>query len=623
MNTQKLLAPKNKITLISGLLILSAFLSKWLLSADSYFQVALMIAGIIGVLPIAIQAFQALKVKVISIDLLVTLAVTGAFVIKNYEEAAIVSFLFLFGSYLEQRTIQKTRSAIQDLVEMMPETALRYVDEGEYEEVDLWDVDPGNILLVRTGDYLPVDGKVLEGEAYVNESSLTGEPALISKHSGSPVFAGTLLEDGSLHIQAEQVGEDTTFGKIIELIEDAQDSKSDTERFIDRFAKYYTPIVLVLSIVLYLFTRDLELAITALVLGCPGALVIGVPVSYVAGIGNGARHGVLLKGSEVIHDLANTSLMAFDKTGTLTVGEPEVDQIKLYGKDQEKIINYLVSVEAQTNHPLAYAITRHFSDVTPQKVENLENIRGKGIKAFINHEEILVGNETLMKEHHVVFSDQMQVDYQDLSVSGHSVVMLAINKELQLILGIKDQLRPNLKSHLDELKQQGVKEFAILSGDQPAAVKELQKELNISQSYGGILPQEKAEIIKEFQTNGETVCFVGDGINDSPSLALADVGIAMGSGTDVAIETSDVVLMHSDFDHLNHAVGLAKAIRSNMRQNIIIALGTVLFLLWSLFFTDWLTMSIGMLVHEGSILVVILNGIRLLRYKRRSVKNKL
>ena len=298
---------------------------------------SLVIASLLGVMPIAIQAYQALRVKVVSIDVLVTIAVIGAFFIRNFEESAIVTFLFLFGAYLEQRTLNKTRSAIKELTEMAPESALKQMANGEFEEVDVDEVDVGDILLVKTGAKVPVDGTVLSGDGSINEASITGESLPVSKEKGSSVFAGTILDNGTIQIVADRVGEDTTFGKIIELVEEAQDSKSEAERFIDRFSKYYTPAVLLLGILVWVFSRNLELAITILVLGCPGALVIGVPVSNVAGIGNGARHGVLLKGSEVIGDFSRLDTIVFDKTGTLTAGNPSVAEKKYYGDNIERL----------------------------------------------------------------------------------------------------------------------------------------------------------------------------------------------------------------------------------------------------------------------------------------------
>ncbi|HOK50071.1 MAG TPA: HAD-IC family P-type ATPase, partial [Sedimentibacter sp.] len=279
-----ILSRKNLITVLNGILLIQAFFGHYVLKSEEIAVTSLVFASVLGLAPIAIQAYQALRVKVVSIDVLVTIAVTGAFFIRNFEESAIVTFLFLFGAYLEQRTLNQTRSAIKELTEMAPESALKQMDDGEFEEVDVDEVDVGDILLVKTGAKVPVDGTVLSGEGHINEASITGESIPVSKSKGSQVYAGTILENGTLQIVADRVGEDTTFGKIIELVEEAQDSKSEAERFIDRFSKYYTPAVLVLSFIVWLFSRDIELAITILVLGCPGALVIGVPVSNVAGI---------------------------------------------------------------------------------------------------------------------------------------------------------------------------------------------------------------------------------------------------------------------------------------------------------------------------------------------------
>ena len=268
-----ILGKKNHITLVSAVLIAIAFINKWTIGNMGIFIWSLVIASVLGVAPIVIQAYQALKVKVVSIDVLVTLAVVGAFAIKNFEESAIVTFLFLFGAYLEQRTLNKTRSAIKELTQMAPESALKQMENGEFEEVEVDEVDVGDILLVKTGAKVPVDGTVLTGEGHINEASITGESVPVSKKKDSQVYAGTILENGTIQIVADRVGEDTTFGRIIELVEEAQDSKSEAERFIDRFSKYYTPAVLVLSVIVWLFSQDIELAVIILVLGCPEHLL--------------------------------------------------------------------------------------------------------------------------------------------------------------------------------------------------------------------------------------------------------------------------------------------------------------------------------------------------------------
>ncbi|NLA87603.1 MAG: heavy metal translocating P-type ATPase [Clostridiales bacterium] len=608
---------KNHITLISAILIVIAFVAELGFHHSVVFNWALIIASILGAAPIALQAFQALRVKVVSIDVLVTIAVIGAFMIKSYEESAIVTFLFLFGAYLEQRTLNKTRSAIKELTEMAPESALKQMENGEFEEVDVDEVDVGDILLVKTGAKVPVDGTVLTGEGHINEASITGEAVPVGKKEGSGVYAGTILENGTIQVVADRVGEDTTFGRIIELVEEAQDSKSEAERFIDRFSKYYTPAVLVLAVIVWFIWRDVELAITILVLGCPGALVIGVPVSNVAGIGNGARHGVLLIGSEVIQDFSKAHTIVFDKTGTLTIGNPKVADTEIYADSADNVLGYLASVESESDHPLAKAVVEYIGDTTFYTVEKTDVVKGGGIAAEVDGHRVAVGNAALMEQENVYLSEKALEDIARFEQNGNSLVLTSVDGELKALMGIRDQIRPGVKENLQRLKKLGVKNLVVLSGDNQGTVDLVARELGLTEAHGNMLPGDKSTYIEELQAKGHITAFVGDGVNDSPSLALAKIGIAMGSGTDVAIETSDVVLMNSDFSRLPHALGLAKATARNMLQNIIIAVGVVVFLLLSLFLSEWMNMSIGMLVHEASILVVILNGMRLLRYRLR------
>ncbi len=616
-----LMKNRNRLTAITGILIVLAFAAKWLFKSETAESGLLLVASLIGGFPIAATAWQALKVKVISIDLLVTLAILGAFVIQEFEESAIVAFLFLFGAYLEQRTLAKTRSAIKKLVEMVPETALRQTADGDFEEVDLDDLDEGDILLVKTGGKIPVDGEVVSGSGTANEASITGESMPLGKKPGDPVYAGTIFENGTIRIKAEKVGDETTFGKIIELVEEAQDSKSQAERLIDRFSKYYTPVVLLLAIIVGLISQDLELAVTILVLGCPGALVIGVPVSNVAGIGNGAKQGILFKGSEVITKFSKVDTIMFDKTGTLTYGDPRVSQVKKYGQGQlaEQL---LVSVEKESAHPLAKAITGYYEDLEAKEVEASQVLQGGGIVAQVAGQQVLVGNRYLLDQYHVPVTKEMEKDMEELASAGNSLVLVAVNGQLELALGLKDEIRAGVKEDLAALKKLGVKNLLLLSGDNQKTVDLVAEELGLTEAYGQLLPEDKAEFVKKRQAAGEIVAFVGDGINDSPSLARADIGIAMGSGTDVAIETSNVVLMNGSFDRIPRALALAKATRRNMIENITIALAVVAVLLVSVLASSWMNMAIGMFVHEGSILVVILNAMRLLAYRSKLQKSR-
>jgi len=613
-----ILGKKNQIALIGAILIVIGFVGELAFKREIVAVVAFAAASLLGVAPIAIQAYQALRVKVVSIDLLVTLAVIGAFLIWNLEESAIVTFLFLFGAYLEQRTLNKTRSAIKELTEMAPESALKQLDDGSFAEVAVDEVDVGDVLLVKTGAKVPVDGTVLTGEGTINEASITGESLPVEKKEQAGVYAGTILENGTLQIVADRVGEDTTFGRIIELVEEAQDSKSEAERFIDKFSRYYTPAVFLLAVAVWLISRDVELAITILVLGCPGALVIGVPVSNVAGIGNGAKHGVLLKGSEVIGDFSRVDTIVFDKTGTLTQGNPKVADQALYTDGaQDDVLALVASVEHESDHPLARAVTEHIGTGSLYPVERTDVIKGGGIVAQVAGHRVAVGNAALMEQENVSLADTVRTDIARFEQDGNSLVLAAIDGEIRLLLGIRDLVRPGVRDNLVQLKRLGVKNLIVLSGDNQGTVDRVARELGLTEAHGHMLPADKSAYIEDLTAKGHIVAFVGDGVNDSPSLALAQIGIAMGSGTDVAIETSDVVLMNSDFGRLPHALGLVKATARNMRQNILIAVGVVLFLLASLFFSDWMNMSIGMFVHEASILAVILNGMRLLRYRLR------
>ncbi len=614
-----ILRHKPQLTIISGALIAAGLVARFALHSQSAYAAAFIAASVIGVLPILIQAVQALRVRVMSIDVLVSIAVFGAFLIGSWDESAIVTFLFLVGGQIERYTLNQTRSAIGALTDMAPQSAAVRRADGTFETVPVDDVRVGDIVKVTTGDRIPVDGVVTSGTGLVNESAITGEPIPVDKAEGSSASAGTLLDDGMLTIRADTVGEDTTFGKIIELVENAQDSKSREERFIDRFATYYTPAVLVTAVIVGLVTRRVDLAITMLVLGCPGALVIGVPVSNMAGIGNGARHGVLIKGSEVMHRLSSADTFVFDKTGTITVGMPQVMDVRRYDDSvapaPDDATRYLVGVEAQSQHPLAKAIVRHFDDVPTPQVDEVSVVTGGGIRAVHDEHRILVGSPRFLETEGVELGPTARADAAELESHGDSLVAVALDGRIRLMLGVRDRLRPGTADGIRNLRRLGARNIVVLSGDNQRAVDLMTAGLGLDRAVGGMLPDEKAAYISRLRDEGHRVVFVGDGINDSPSLALADVGIAMGNGTDVAIDTSDVVLADSDFSRLPHAYGLAKRTVRNMRENIAIAVGTVALLLSSLVLTSWLTMAVGMFVHEASVLAVILNGMRLLRYR--------
>ncbi|ARJ71953.1 heavy metal translocating P-type ATPase [Latilactobacillus sakei] len=612
-------AVKNQTALAVGVLIAVAYGWYWLGGPVVVMQGLLLVASVLGVAPILMQAYQALKVKVVSIDLLVTIAVIGAFVIGEYNESAIVTFLFLFGSYLEQRTLKKTRESIRSLSEMAPQTAQVVADDGTVTAVDVDDVAIGDHVLVKAGGQVPVDGTVITGSAFVNEASITGEAQLVKKEVGASVYSGAIVDNGTLTVVANQVGDDTTFAQIVELVEEAQDSKSPAEKFIDRFATYYTPAVLVLALVVGLITRDFKLAITILVLGCPGALVIGAPVSIVAGIGNGAKNGVLIKGGEVVNTMAGIDTMVFDKTGTLTKGETAVAQVVNYAADEATVLKLAAAVEKQSDHPLALAVVSYAQQqglTALPIVTHIETLKGLGVKAQVGEQLVRIGRAQLLTDAGIIINKQQRAVIEASQRAGQSTVLVAIDQTLALIIGIADTVKPEAKAALARLRKAGVKNLVMLTGDNEQTAAAIAREVGITEFHANLLPAEKVDYLKTYQAKGQKVAFIGDGINDSPSLALADIGIAMGSGTDVAIETSDIVLMQSTLSEVVYADYLTKATARNTVQNIVIAVGTVALLLLGLIL-GYVQMASGMFVHEISILVVILNAMRLIRFKVR------
>ncbi|WP_057811723.1 heavy metal translocating P-type ATPase [Furfurilactobacillus siliginis] len=604
----------NNITLATGFLIAGGFILKWL-QQTAVSSVFLIIASVIAATPIIMRAWAALRLKTIGIELLVSIAVVGAFVIGEYDESAIVTFLFLFGAYLENKTLAKTRQSIKSLTEMAPTTANVVSEDGTVVSTDVDLVDKGDIVLVKTGDQIPVDGVITDGTAYVNEASVTGEARLVAKGMSDTVFAGTMVDNGSIFMEATKVGDDTTFAKIIELVEEAQDVKSPAEKFIDRFATYYTPAVLVIALLVWVGFRDFRLAITVLVLGCPGALVIGAPVSNVAGIGNGAKHGVLIKGGDVINTFSHVDTLVFDKTGTLTQGKTAVSKVITYG-DATVALAAATALEKNSTHPLgqalvSYAQTQGWSEQA--KISDVDVIKGQGIKAHVDDEILVVGNQLLMATSHIMIDADQQDDINALQAAGNSIILIAMNQQLIALVGVTDIIRPDVATSLQALKATGVKRTIMLTGDNTVTAQAIGQQAGIDEVHAEMLPADKAAFVKGLQETGAIVAFVGDGINDSPSLATADIGIAMGSGTDVAVDTSDVVLMQSSFPELVHAYGLAKKTVGNTRMNIVIAVGTVALLLFGLL-AGVIYMASGMFVHEASILVVILNAMRLLSY---------
>lgn len=608
---------RNHIMTIAGVLIVLGLLAPRIGYA-SYRDPALIMATLIAVVPIAIRAFQALRMKAFSIELLVTIAVTGALYIHEYTESSIVTFLFLFGAYLEARTLEKTRSSLKKLIDMAPREA-DVIRDGETLTIPVEEVVIGDRIIIRSGGKVPVDGSIIAGKASLNEAAITGESVPASKGPEDKVYSGTIVDTGYLEIIAEKVGDDTTFAKIIELVEEAQESKSKTQKFLDKFANYYTPSVVVLAIVVFGLTGNLHVAITFLVVACPGALVIGAPVSTVAGIGNGAKNGVLLKGGEVMDRLSKVDTIVFDKTGTLTIGKPEVTDIKTFlNVETDKLLGLVAMAETISEHHLGQTIVREAN----QRNLNLDGeilsgevIKGNGIRAQVDGRELAIGNRMLMDSENVQVSDEIAAYAVQREKAGNTAIFAAVDGQIAGIFSIADQIREDAPQALADLRKNGIKKMVMLTGDNKHTAELVANVLGLDEFHAELLPENKVEYVKKLKTAGHVVAMAGDGINDAPAIATADIGLAMGEGgTDVSMETADVVLMADKLMQFSHAYALAKATVLNMKQNTFIAVAVVFILLAGVL-ADRVHLASGMFIHEASILVVILNAMRLIGFK--------
>jgi Cd2+/Zn2+-exporting ATPase len=578
----------------------------------------LIAASVVAGAPIAYRALMALRYRTFSIDLLVTIAVIGALIIGEYVESAVVAFLFLFGAYLEQRSLERTRTSIRELVEATPSRALLLQDGNEV-EVDVDEITEGDIVLVKTGDSLPVDGSIIEGEGHVQQAAITGEPVPVRRSVGDEVFAGTTLENGYLKVRASKVGDDTTYAQIIELVEDAQDAKAPRQQFLDRFAAVYTPLISVAAVVFGLVTQNVELALTFLVIACPGALVIATPVAIVAGIGNGAKRGVIFKGGDAVERLAKVDTIVLDKTGTLTQGAPQLTGVTSLSGFEDELLELAASLEQASEHPLARAIVAaaQSRNLTLSDPEQVEITRGVGISGLVNGKTVTIGSSRSLDGMSV--SDSLIWEAAAAESSGATVSYVVADGQILGYVTIADQLRAGAKEAIASLHRGGIDRVVLLTGDNPRAASHVANIAGIDEFHAQLLPEDKVDHVQLLIDEGANVAMVGDGLNDAPALASADVGIAMGAGTDVSVETADVVLAGNRLDQLAHAQRLARKTVRLMTQNTVIALGTVALLLLGVVF-ERVGMSIGMLVHEASVLAVILNALRLTRWEPKDVE---
>ncbi|WP_292234091.1 heavy metal translocating P-type ATPase [Mesorhizobium sp.] len=588
---------------------------------------AFLAALAVGLLPVASRALAAARAGTpFSIETLMTIAAVGAVVIGASEEAAAVVFLFLVGELLEGVAAGRARASIRSLATLVPKTA--YVERnGAVEEVPAASLSVGATILVRPGDRIAADGEIVEGDSAVDEAPVTGESVPVRKQAGDAVFAGTINADAVLRVRVTAAAADNTIARVVKLVEEAQESKAPTERFIDRFSKYYTPAVLVLGALVAVlpplvagasWSEWIYKGLAILLIGCPCALVISTPAAIAAALSAGARRGLLIKGGAILEALGSIDAMALDKTGTLTEGKPRVTDIIAIGRSEANLLSMAAALETGSSHPLALAILdKAKADKVPvPAASEAFALRGKGVAGKVGGKEIFLGSPAAAAERITLSPEQLRriAAFND---EGKAVSVLIAAGEPAGIIAMRDEPRADAQSGLAALRAAGV-EPVMLTGDNRRTAVTIAKDLGLPM-HAEMLPQDKQRIVRELRAAGKKVAKVGDGINDAPALAAADVGIAMGGGTDVALETADAAVLHGRVGDLAAMIELSRQALSNIHQNIAVALGLkAVFLVTTIAGITGLWPAI--LADTGATVVVTANAMRMLAWQPRAAR---
>jgi Cd2+/Zn2+-exporting ATPase len=569
---------------------------------------------IIGGYPILKSAIKALLIPDLNVDTLVSIAAIAATSVGAYQEAATVIFIMLLGEFLEYLTVGKARKAIASLIQLSPKTAWVRREDREV-QVPIEEVKAKEVVIVKPGERIPVDGKIISGCSSINQSMLTGESIPVDKGMGDRVYCGTINESGSCEIETTQVAEDTKLAQIKRLILEAQAEKSPTQRIMDRFARYFIPAILLIALATFLITGEPIRAITILIVACPCALVLGTPTAVVAAIGNAARQGILIKGGEYLEQMGRLKTLLMDKTGTLTHGKPKVAEMKAFnGVDAKGVLYWAAIAEKRSEHPLARAITEKADEIglTIPHPEVFENFRGKGVKAKRDSRTIIVGRAEWLAGEGIEIPDSVKELLKTKESEGMTSLLVSLDGRLLGTVSISDTLRKRAKATIDKIRGEGVSEIWMLTGDSEQVANRIGNELGIRYE-ARLLPEDKVRRVKEWKRKGQVVAMVGDGVNDAPALAAADIGIAMGAvGTDVAIETADIALMTDELEKIPTVIRLSRKALRVIKENLVFALvfNTTMVILSA---QGWVTMILGAIVHQASSLLVILNSMRLLR----------
>lgn len=630
IETKEPFVKRNWNLLVSLFLIILALGSQVVNGEDALLTEGLFIlAIIIGGFSLFKEGFSDLLKLNFSMESLMTIAIIGAAIIGEWTEGSIVVILFAISEALERFSMDKARQSIRSLMDIAPKEALIRRNNVE-QMINVSKIEVGDIMIIKPGQKIAMDGQVIKGHSSVNQAAITGESVPIEKNINDDIFAGTINEEGALEVKVTKHVNDTTIAKIIHLVEEAQGERAPAQAFVDKFAKYYTPTIMVIAALIVIvpplfFNGDwntwLYQGLSLLVVGCPCSLVISTPVSIVSAIGNSAKNGVLVKGGIYLEEIGGLKAIAFDKTGTLTKGTPTVtDFTTVDSKDEEKHFSIITALESYSQHPLASAILKEADNraisYKSVVVDEFTSITGKGIQGNIEGITYLVGSPKLFES---ILTDNSKIieNYQRLQQQGKTAMLLGTDKQILAVIAVADELRESSKAVIEKLHDLGIEHTIMLTGDNATTAQSIGKQTGVTEIKGDLMPQDKLDYIKSLKETYGKVAMVGDGINDAPALAASTVGIAMGgAGTDTALETADVALMGDDLQKLPFIVKLSRQTLRIIKQNITFSLGIKLLALL-LVVPGWLTLWIAILADMGATILVTLNGLRLMKVKSK------
>lgn len=580
---------------------------------------------LIGGYSLFIKGLKNLSGLKFDMNTLMTIAIIGAAIIGEWAEGATVVILFAISEALERYSMDKARQSIEALMDIAPKEA--WIRRGNEEmRIHVDDIEIGDIMIVKPGQKLAMDGLVLKGTSTLNQAAITGESIPVTKTIEDEVFAGTLNEDGLLEVTVTKRAKDTTLSKIIHLVEEAQAERAPSQAFVDKFAGYYTPIIVALALLIAvvppLFGGDwstwIYQGLAVLVVGCPCALVISTPVAVVTAIGNAAKNGVLIKGGIHLEEAGHIKAIAFDKTGTLTKGIPAVSDIVTFGGNENEWMTITAAIEKGSQHPLASAIVRKAEenkwDFNVVSVDEFQSITGKGVKARVNNEIYYVGSPNLFEDLHGSIDSDRKQKIMEMQTQGKTVMILGTEKEIHLLIAVADEIRETSKEVINKLNSFEI-ETVMLTGDNQRTATTVGTQVGVSDIKAGLLPADKLNAIKGLRGKYQSVSMVGDGVNDAPALAASTVGVAMGgAGTDTALETADIALMSNDLSKLPYTIKLSRKALTIIKQNITFSLAIKLIAVL-LVVPGWLTLWIAIFADMGATLMVTLNSLRLAKVK--------